>query len=86
MEKLTLSLLEELKSFRSRLFEIDLDEPCSLEELKVILDDYHDNHFEVFCEEYLIAGFDLALVRNRICKAKKMFRFEFQKKILLFFS
>lgn len=67
----TTNLLEELKSFRSQIFEIDLDEQCSHEQLKGILDAYyHDDHFEVFCEEYLIAGFDIDLVRRRICKEK----------------
>lgn len=62
----TFNLLEELKSFQSRLFEIDLDESTSQEQLKVILNDYiHHNHFEVFCEEYVIAGFDVALVRKK---------------------
>lgn len=64
MTKLTTKLAEELKSFRSRLYEIDLDEPRSDAELNVILDAYIDNHFEVFCEEYVIAGFDVALVRK----------------------
>lgn len=60
------NLLEELKSYQSRLFEIDLDEPTSIEELKVILNKYiNHNHFEVFCEDYVIAGFDVALVRKK---------------------
>lgn len=62
------SLFNELKTFRSRLFEIDLEEPSSHADLKVILDEYHDNHFEVFSEEYLIAGFDIALVRKPTLK------------------
>lgn len=67
MAKLTPDLLDELKSFRSRLFEIDLDEPSSTDELKTILDEYHDHqHFEAFYEEYLIAGFDVSLVRRTL--------------------
>lgn len=67
LAKSTMNLLEELKSFQSRLYQIDLDEPDSHDEIKVILDEYiHDDHFEVFCEDYLIAGFDVDLVRRMI--------------------
>lgn len=77
MTKSTENFLEELKTFQSRLYAIDLDEPSSSDELKGILDDYIDNkHSEVFCEDYLIAGFDVALVRTTICKAVEMFHFK----------
>ncbi|XP_037045498.1 transient receptor potential cation channel protein painless-like [Bradysia coprophila] len=59
------NVLNDLKSFRSKLFEIDLDEPCSQADLKGILDEYLDHHFEVFCEEYLIAGFDVTLLNDK---------------------
>lgn len=56
------NVFEELRSFRSRLFRIDLDTPTSCDELKGILDEYHDHHFEAFFEEYLIAGFNVTFV------------------------
>lgn len=59
-------VLQELKSFRSRLFKIDLDEDESRDELPDILDNYidkyQDSNFEPFAEEYLIAGFDVEIV------------------------
>lgn len=59
-------VLQELKSFRSRLFKIDLDEDESRDELPDILDNYidkyQDSNFEPFAEEYLIAGLDVEIV------------------------
>lgn len=57
-------LHQELKSFRSQLFKIDLDDEGSKQELKKILDKYLQNHFEAFAEEYLIAGLDTDIVRK----------------------
>lgn len=56
---------QELKSFRSRLFEIDADEESSKPILRDILDDYRDDNFEPFAEEYLIARYDVAIVSKR---------------------
>lgn len=54
---------QELKTFRSQLFKIDLDDESSKQELKEILDKYLQNtHFEAFAEEYLIAGLDIDIV------------------------
>lgn len=52
----------DLESFRSQLFKTDAEDDSTKEEIKGILDKYQGEHFQAFAEEYLITGFDLALV------------------------
>lgn len=65
MTKTTSDVLEELKSFRSRLFEIDIDDDGAKSKLDNILDEYQNadkykaDQFEAFAEEYLITRFGL---------------------------
>lgn len=54
---------QELKSFRSQLFEIGLDEDNSRDKLQNIFDEYENKTIEPFVEEFLIAGFDVEIVR-----------------------
>lgn len=64
MAKSSLEVVQqELKAFRSQLFKIDLDDDNSKQDLKEILDKYLQNNFEPFAEEYLIARFDVEIVR-----------------------
>lgn len=55
---------QKLRSFRSRLFEIGLDEENSREELSDIFDEYQELNLEPFVEEFLIAGFETEIVRK----------------------
>lgn len=65
MTKTTADIVEELRSFRSRLFEIDADDDEAKLKLEGILDEYRntdkytESQFEAFAEEYLITRFDL---------------------------
>lgn len=65
MTKTTSDVLDELKSFRSRLFEIDTDDDGAKTKLDNVLDAYQNadkysaNQFEAFAEEYLITRFGL---------------------------
>lgn len=66
MTKTTSDVLEDLRSFRSRLFEIDIDDDdISKAKLERILDEYQnatkytENQFDAFAEEYLITRFGL---------------------------
>lgn len=64
MEKSNLEIIQqELKAFRSQIFEIDLDEESSKQKLSEILNKYLSNNFEPFAEEYLICGLDVEIVR-----------------------
>lgn len=58
------STLQELQSFRSQLFVLDSDEEASKHEMRGILDKYQGDNFLPFAEEYLIAGFDVSIVRK----------------------
>lgn len=62
MTKTTLDVLQELRSFRSKLFGIDIDDESSKHELNDILDEFDGDYFEPFAEEYLITGYDIANV------------------------
>lgn len=65
MTKTTSDVLDELKLFRSRLFEIDTDDDGAKAKLDNILNEYQNadkynaNQFEAFAEEYLITRFGL---------------------------
>lgn len=65
MTKTVSDILEELRTFRSRLFEIDTDDDDEKGKLAGILDEYQNaekykaNQFEAFAEEYLITRFGL---------------------------
>lgn len=65
MTKTVADVLDDLKVFRSRLFEIDTDDDSAKSKLDSILDEYQNvnkysaNHFEAFAEEYLITRFGL---------------------------
>lgn len=65
MTKTTSDVLDELKLFRSRLFEIDTDDDGAKTKLDNILDEYKNAdkynapQFEAFAEEYMITRFGL---------------------------
>lgn len=56
-------ILQGLKTFRSLLFELDLDAEDSIEKLQDVLNKKDENCFEPFAEEILIAGIDVEMVR-----------------------
>lgn len=64
MTKTTADIIEELRSFRSKLFGIDIDDESSKPDLVGILDEYRGDHFEPFAEEYVITGYGLEHVRK----------------------
>lgn len=53
---------QELKDFRSQLFNIDKNDDSLRQKLHGILDKYNGEYFNTFAEEYLITGFDTAFV------------------------
>lgn len=55
-------ILQELKTFRSFLFELDLDAEDSIEKLQDVLDKKDEIYFEPFAEEISIAGVDVEMV------------------------
>lgn len=61
-EQIIDAIQQELKSFRSKLFQIDADEESSKDELRDILDEYRGDNFEPFAEEYVISRCDIAFV------------------------
>lgn len=64
MTKTTADIIDELRSLRSKLFGIDIDDESSKHDLANILDEYHGDHFEPFAEEYVITGYGLENVRD----------------------
>lgn len=63
MTKTKLDVSQELKTFRSQLFNIDKNDDNLSQVLNRIFDKHFGDHFGAFAEEYVIAGFDIELVR-----------------------
>lgn len=59
MTKSISGILEELRSFRSKLYEIDIDDQSTKQDLNGILEEFYGDYFEPFAEEYLITGYDI---------------------------
>lgn len=64
MTKRTLDISQQLKIFRSQLFNIDKNDDNLQRILNELLDKHRADHFDAFAEEYVIAGFDVELVGN----------------------
>ena len=62
MTKQKLDVSQELKSFRTQLFNVDRDDVKLKQTLNTLLDNHNGDHFGAFAEEYIIAGFDVELV------------------------
>ncbi|XP_031636687.1 transient receptor potential cation channel protein painless-like [Contarinia nasturtii] len=64
MTKRTFDVAQELKTFRSQLFNIDKNDDRLKQKLHGILDKYSGEHFDTFAEEYLIASFDTEFLND----------------------
>lgn len=62
MTKKQLDVPQQLKVFRSQLFNIDKNDDNLQQILNELLDKHSGDHFDAFAEEYVIAGFDVELV------------------------
>lgn len=67
MTKQKLDVPQELKAFRTQLFNVDKNDVNLKQTLNTLLDNHNGDHFGAFAEEYIIARFDVELVRILVC-------------------